>query len=159
MGCNFRPFNVRRTLHHWASLQAPLHFCGKIAVHAANTPGATHPRGTVFAPPASSAGGRWRGKRWGPLGVLVLAGMCLRYGSPSRVNGTDDFVFGVQPESAAKGREAPCASHSSGRPGCVARPGEGNHPPLNNAGRTSDRRPTTPAAQRQHRPKMGRPAP
>ena len=134
-------------------------FAENIAVHAANTPGPTHPRGTVVAPPASSAGGRWRGKRWGPFGALVFAGKSLRPGSPGGVNGTGNCVIAVQPEGAAKGRDAPCSCPSSGRPGCVAWPGIGNHPPLNNSGRTSDRRPTTPAAQRQHRPKMRRPAP
>ena len=49
----------------------------------------TH-RGTIVAPPASSAGGRWGGKRWGAFGALVLAGKSLRPGSPGGVNGTGD---------------------------------------------------------------------
>ena len=134
------------------------------STHALNTAGCHRPcvgtsvyhcyvvrTGSVGAPPASSAGGRWRGKRRGPFGALVPAGKCLRPVSPSRVNGTEDFVLAVQPECTVEGLNEPCAFHSSGRPGCVARPGEGNHRPLNTAGRTSDRRPMTPAAQRQHR--------
>ena len=60
---------------------------------------------------------------WGPLGVLVLAGVHLRSVSPDGVNGTDDFVLAVQPECAGGDRDAPFSCHFSG--GQVAWHGRG----------------------------------
>ena len=102
------------------------------------TTGRNSPRGRVVAPPAS-AGGHWGGKRSRPFGASVPARQYSRPGRPDGVNETGDRVIAVQPKSAAKGRDAPCSCHSSGRPGCVARPRIGNHPPLNTTGRASDR--------------------
>ena len=101
---------------------ATVHVCRKHRLHAANIR-ARAPCGSVVAPPASSAGGRWPGKRWGAVGALVLAGQYSRPTSPGGVNGTANRVLAVQPRGAAGDHDAAWSCHSSGR--SVARHGRG----------------------------------